>query len=90
MHCALLLHVAMQFGLSHLFMMKSPAYSLWGFRSGLIGLSCWLSAPLGLSLPSATASTGGFSEFPAYSQVYLRNYNIWSWDTLLSRLLSLL
>ena len=23
-----------------------------------------------------TASTEGFSEFPAYSQVYLRNYNI--------------
>ena len=23
-----------------------------------------------------TASTGGFSEFPAYSQVYLRNYNL--------------
>jgi hypothetical protein len=23
-----------------------------------------------------TTSTGGFSEFPAYSQVYLRNYNI--------------
>ena len=30
----------------------------------------------GLSLPMTSASTVGYSEFPAYSQIYLRNYNV--------------
>ena len=76
MHCALLLHVAMQIGLSHL--SEKRAWRIVSEDSGarrpflLIVRTPWIVTAV------CAASTRGFSEFPAYSQVYLRNYNVWS------------
>src|SRR6185437_4459741 len=73
MCCTSLLHVAMQFGLSHL--LERGARRIVSEDSGerrsflLIVRTTWIVTA------ACAASTRGFTEFPAYSQVYLRNYN---------------
>jgi hypothetical protein len=68
----------MQIGLSHLF--EKRAWRIVSEDSGvsrsflLIVRTSWIITAV------HTASTRGFSGFPAYSQVYLRNYNVWSYQ----------
>ena len=68
----------MQIGLSHLF--EKRAWRIVSEDSGvsrsflLIVRTSWFITAV------HTASTRGFSGFPAYSQVYLRNYNVWSYS----------
>src|SRR5580692_3384980 len=81
MHCALLLHVAMQIGLSHL--SEKRAWRIVSEDSGVHRPFLLISAPLNChchlrSFDFPVTSTKGYSGFPAYSQVYLRNYNVWS------------
>ena len=56
-----------------------------------VNVPCNTTALAGAITAAGAASTRGFSEFPAYSQVYLRNYNVWSFifhyqDTLRAQL----
>ena len=74
MHCALFLHVAMQIGLSHL--LEKGARRIVSEDSGdrpVFPADC---PHRQIVTAAAAASTYGCSEFPAYSQVYLRNYNV--------------
>src|ERR1700683_4633449 len=74
MHCALLLHIAMQIGLSHL--SERRAWRLVSEDSGDRRSFLLSVRTLRFSLQLAAASTKGYSEFPAFGQVYLRNYNV--------------
>src|SRR5450432_1571527 len=81
MHCTLLLHVAMQIGLSHL--SEKRAWRIVSEDSGVRRPFLLIVRTLRLSLSPfvfrhRVTSTKGYSGFPAYSQVYLRNYNVWS------------
>ena len=76
MHCALLLHVAMQIGLSHL--SEKRAWRIVSEDSGVRRPFLLIVRTLQIVTAARAASTEGCSEFPAYSQVYLRNYNVWS------------
>ena len=84
LHCALLLHVAMQFGLYHL-----PEQGAWrkvsedsgGSRPFLL-IDC--TEKIFTTARRRTMSTFRYSVFPAYSQVYLRNYNYRSCPNLLT------
>ena len=85
LHCALLLHVAMQFGLYHL-----PEQGAWrkvsedsGGRRPFLLIDCTEGFSLTLQNHRVT-STFRYSVFPAYSQVYLRNYNYRSCPNLLT------
>ena len=68
----------MQIGLSHL--SEKRAWRIVSEDSGarrpflLIVRTSWFVTA------ACAASTRGFSGFPAYSQVYLRNYNVWSYQ----------
>jgi len=56
---------------------KGPAYSLWGFRrKPAFPADC--PHPKDFHCHLRWRVPGDSTEFPAYSQVYLRNYNIWS------------
>jgi len=68
-----LLHVAMQFGLSHLF--EKRAWRIVSEDSGDRRPFLLIVRTLQIVTADHAASTEGCSEFPAYSQVYLRNYN---------------
>ncbi len=76
LHCALLLHVAMQFGLYHL-----PEEGAWRKVSEDSGesrpfLLIDRTTRIFTTAQIRAMSTCGYSVFPAYSQVYLRNYNL--------------
>src|ERR1700761_1398326 len=74
MHCALLLHIAMQIGLSH--HSERSAWRLVSEDSGDCRSFLLIVRTLRFSLPLARRVLKGYSEFPAFGQVYLRNYNI--------------
>jgi hypothetical protein len=73
MLCASSLHVAMQIGLSHL--PEQGAWRLVSEDSGARRSFLLIVRTLQIVTAAAAASTEGFTEFPAYGQVYLRNYN---------------
>jgi hypothetical protein len=84
LHCALLLHVAMQFGLYHL-----PEQGAWrkvsedsGEGRPFLLIDC--TEKIFTTARRRTMSTFRYSVFPAYSQVYLRNYNYRSCPNLLT------
>ena len=68
----------MQFGLSHL--SEKRAWRIVSEDSGDRRPFLLIVRTPRIVTAADAASTGGFSEFPAYGQVYLRNYNIWSWE----------
>jgi hypothetical protein len=68
MHCALLLHVAMQIGLSHLF--EKRAWRIVSEDSGDRRSFLLIVRTLRFSLPLARRVLQGYSEFPAFGQVY--------------------
>ena len=69
----------MQIGLSHLF--EKRAWRIVSEDSGARRPFLLIVRTLQIVTAACAASTGGCSEFPAYSQVYLRNYNVWSYST---------
>ena len=75
LHCALLLHVAMQFGLYHL--LEQGAWRKVSEDSGesrpFLLIDC--TEQIFTTARYRAMSTVRYSAFPAYSQVYLRNYN---------------
>ena len=71
--CAFPLHVAMQIGLSHL--PEQGAWRLVSEDSGDCRSFLLIARTLQVVTAACAASTEGFSGFPAYGQVYLRNYN---------------
>jgi hypothetical protein len=73
MHCTLLLHVAMQIGLSHL--SERRAWRLVSEDPGDRRSFLLIARTLQIVTAACAASTEGCSGFPAYGQVYLRNYN---------------
>src|ERR1700683_288357 len=77
----------MQIGLSHLF--EQRAWRIVSEDSGdrrpFLLIVRTLRFSLSPCLSTRATSTSGYSEFPAYSQVYLRNYNVWSFNHTLSR-----
>jgi hypothetical protein len=78
MHCTPLLHVAMQIGLSHL--SEKRAWRLVSEDSGDCRSFLLIARALQFVTAACAASTEGFSGFPAYGQVYLRNYNVQSYS----------
>ena len=64
----------MQFGLSHL--SEKRAWRIVSEDSGDRRPFLLIVRTPRIVTAADAASTGGFSEFPAYSQVYFRNYNI--------------
>ena len=64
----------MQFGLSHLF--EGRARRIVSEDSGESRSFLLIVRTFQFVTAARAASTEGFSEFPAYSQVYLRNYNL--------------
>ncbi len=83
-HCALLLHVAMQFGLYHPF--EQRAWRKVSEDSGesrpFLLIDC--TVEIFTTARVRAMSTHRYSVFPAYSQVYLRNYNFRSCPNLLT------
>ena len=73
MHCALLLHVAMQIGLSHL--SEKRAWRIVSEDSGDCRPFLLIARTSEFVTAACATSTRGFSGFPAFGQVYLRNYN---------------
>ena len=73
LHCASLLHVAMQIGLSHLF--EKRAWRIVSEDSGERRPFLLIVRTLQIVTTACAMSTEGCSEFPAFGQVYLRNYN---------------